>query len=266
MSLTAVPHRHTFYEVLYYKAGKGTHFIDFVPYPLNPPVFFFISPGQVHFWKIEEPLKGKMILFTEDFMVLNPLAQSTIEELPFFYKVMHKPELQITQAQKEFLEVKMEEMEQEFSLRLAGRSSALRASLNIFLIHLLRMYTSLNPNDAHSPECLAMVRKLKKLIAENPVINHPVAVYAEKLNTSSAHLNETVKKVTGLSCGKLIHSVIALEAKRLLVHSQMSAAEIGYKLKFDDPSYFGRFFKRETGKSPRAFRNEIMEKYQFFLG
>jgi len=70
MSLTAVPHRHTFYEVLYYKTGKGTHFIDFVPYPL----------------------KGKLILFTEDFPVLNPLAQYTIEELPFFYKLKcHTP-------------------------------------------------------------------------------------------------------------------------------------------------------------------------------
>ena len=76
------------------------------------------------------------------------------------------------------------------------------------------------------------------------------------------HLRNSVKEKTGRSPGHILRQEIALEAKRLLIHSELTAAEIGFKLGFDDPSYFGRFFKRESGLSPTAFRQRIIEKYQ----
>ena len=48
---------------------------------------------------------------------------------------------------------------------------------------------------------------------------------------------------------------IVLEARRLLRYTDMTAAMIGYSLGFDDPSYFTRFFTRETGLAPRQYRS-----------
>ncbi|HEY1121221.1 MAG TPA: helix-turn-helix domain-containing protein, partial [Haloferula sp.] len=53
-----------------------------------------------------------------------------------------------------------------------------------------------------------------------------------------------------------------LDAKRLLLYSELSVAEIGYRLGFKDPSYFGRFFRRYESRTPAEFRDEIREKYQ----
>lgn len=86
--------------------------------------------------------------------------------------------------------------------------------------------------------------------------------YAAKIGISASHLSDTIKAVTGVSPGHIIRQEIALESQRLLAHSQLTAAEIGYRLNFDDPAYFGRFFKRECGQSPSAFRYQIREKYQ----
>jgi len=47
----------------------------------------------------------------------------------------------------------------------------------------------------------------------------------------------------------------------LLSHSDLDVAEVGYQTGFKDPSYFGRFFRRETGRTPAEFRAEIREKY-----
>ncbi len=48
----------------------------------------------------------------------------------------------------------------------------------------------------------------------------------------------------------------ALEAKRRLAWTAMGVAEIGWSLGFSDPAYFSRFFARETGLSPSAFRDQ----------
>ncbi|MEM6431220.1 MAG: helix-turn-helix domain-containing protein [Deinococcota bacterium] len=54
-----------------------------------------------------------------------------------------------------------------------------------------------------------------------------------------------------------------MEAKRLLTHTTLSAAEVGYQLEFDDPGYFNRFFKREAGLTPAQFQTRSLEKYKF---
>ena len=50
-----------------------------------------------------------------------------------------------------------------------------------------------------------------------------------------------------------------LEAKRLLVFSDLSGKEIAYHLKYEDPSYFSRIFKKKTGYSPTKFREQNLQ-------
>lgn len=268
MPQSMLPHRHSFFELLYYTGGKGTHCIDFTPYLFTPPSVFFIAPGQVHYWKVEEPLKGKLILFTEDFLVLNPSpARATLEDVHLFYHVMQQPVVNLEGHQHKFIDHLVSGLEEEFTACQWGRTTMLRASLHILLIHLFRMYRQAEGSPhALASENVTLVLRFKRLISGNPVMDLPLDFYAGKLGTSTAHLSASVKKLTGSSPGKLVQQEVALEAKRLLVHTDMTAAQIGYTLNFDDPSYFGRFFKRETGRSPRQFRTETREKYQLFLG
>ncbi|HEY8231852.1 MAG TPA: helix-turn-helix domain-containing protein [Vicinamibacteria bacterium] len=56
------------------------------------------------------------------------------------------------------------------------------------------------------------------------------------------------------SAGRVVRRRIALEARRLLTHSDLTAAQVGFRLGFDDPAYFARFFRREAGEPPTDFR------------
>jgi AraC family transcriptional regulator, transcriptional activator of pobA len=82
---------------------------------------------------------------------------------------------------------------------------------------------------------------------------------------TSSHLSESLRMETGLRPGELIRARLLLEAKRLLLHSELTIAEIGYELGFEDPSYFSRFVRREIETSPVEFRNRIREKYRKFM-
>ena len=48
-----------------------------------------------------------------------------------------------------------------------------------------------------------------------------------------------------------------LEAKRLLLHSEVNVAEIAAMLSFDDPAYFSRCFRKHTGRSPIDYRRSL---------
>ena len=86
--------------------------------------------------------------------------------------------------------------------------------------------------------------------------------YADQLGVTVSHLSGSVKAVTGLTPGQLIRQEVVLEAKRLFTHTDLTSAEIGHRLSFDDPSYFGRFFKRETAMTTMQFRESIAINYR----
>ena len=66
-----------------------------------------------------------------------------------------------------------------------------------------------------------------------------------------------MKALTGVPAGVWLRQRLLLEAKRLLVHTDLTVSQVGEKLEFKDTTYFNRFFKRETGQTPGAFRQEF---------
>jgi len=64
------------------------------------------------------------------------------------------------------------------------------------------------------------------------------------------------RRYAGQSAQALVHQRQLLEAKRLLVYSSMTLSQIADALQFSEPAYFSRFFKRLTGQTPSAFRQQ----------
>lgn len=58
---------------------------------------------------------------------------------------------------------------------------------------------------------------------------------------------------------EVIKNRIILEAKRLLVHTSMTAKEIAHELGYEDPAYFSRQFQVKTGESPSSFRTKYKD-------
>ena len=79
--------------------------------------------------------------------------------------------------------------------------------------------------------------------------------YAEKMCLTPKHLSEVIKKVSRKSANSLIDNFVCLEAKAMLKSSNMTIQQISDELNFPSQSFFGKYFKRVVGVSPKEYRN-----------
>ncbi|MGJ1410883.1 helix-turn-helix domain-containing protein [Sphingobacterium thalpophilum] len=85
---------------------------------------------------------------------------------------------------------------------------------------------------------------------------HRVSYYASALGITPKHLSVITKELTGKSAIELIHQLLVEEAKHLL-NQGMPIGEIAQKLHFSDQSFFGKFFKRNVGITPKEFVKRV---------
>ena len=83
--------------------------------------------------------------------------------------------------------------------------------------------------------------------------------YANMLCISTKYLTDICTAITGKSAKKLIDEFVLLEIKVLLQNTEFPIQEISNRLNFPDQSYLGRYFKRQMGISPSAYREKFIK-------
>jgi len=99
-----------------------------------------------------------------------------------------------------------------------------------------------------------LVARFRQLLEAEFRLGQPLETYARRLGVSLPRLRSACLKVARQPPLRLLQERLLLEAKRLLLYSNMTVSEAGYMLGFTDPAYFSRFFQQKTGESPRAYR------------
>ena len=83
-----------------------------------------------------------------------------------------------------------------------------------------------------------------------------MAFYADLLCVTPSYLSVVVKEKTGKTALQWINDIVMSDARQLLLYSDQSIKEIVATLGFPNQSFFGKYFKQHTGKSPKRFRFE----------
>lgn len=250
------PHRHDFFEVLYLLRGSGFHVIDGNRYEIKPPCVFFMSPGQAHKIEFSHDIEGYIFIFTADFYLANRNNQNSLIEFPFFYNLKHEnpPLLLESDSDTRFLEELFRRSISELDCNEANLPDLMRSLLDLILTTCSSRYKTIE-NPAAKGRGHMLVKQFYHLVEENHHRNLSLKQYAEQLAVTPNHLTETVKLLTGKTSSQIIKAKQILEIKRLLVHTNLSVAEIAQQLHFEDQSYFTKFFKRESGYLPLQYRN-----------
>ena len=101
-------------------------------------------------------------------------------------------------------------------------------------------------------------------IKENLSAHLRIKDVASGLYISESKLNKLFTSETGTQIGKYIDDMLFFEIEKIILHSDLTDEEIARKFEFSDKVYFGRFFKKRTGYTPKQYRisNRINSKIE----
>jgi AraC-like DNA-binding protein len=242
-------HRHSFYHLVLFTKGSGTHTIDFVKFDVAPYQAYFMAPGQVHSWDFKGETDGYIIHFSADFFrpfLLNP---SYLEQFSFFNGISSQCVCQLTPEITPVFE-------------------ALLTTVNkdLIRVRLLEMFMMVE-NDGNRDNydnlpnhTSTLLKSFQQLINQYYRTMRLPKEYAELLYITPNHLNALCRELLGKTAGDVIRERVLLEAKRLLTNAGMNILEIAYELNFKDNSYFTRFFKNYEGITPEEFRKKFINQ------
>ena len=249
-------HRHrNLFQVLLIEKGGGEMSFETATVPFSAPAAILVPATTAHGFRFKPLITdGWGVSFTED--VADALGDQSGEALARLKAVAADPLVPLASAvETRRLSGLCADLDEESSLAREGYRLAMRGLLALIAIEVVRLAVSrarsgtvtLSRGDAR-------VDELRRLIDEHFRKERLISFYAGKLAMTADRLNDHVKRATGVTAGHLIRQRVLTEAKRQLVFTNQPIHEVAYDLAFSDPSHFTRFFRKQTGTTPQAFR------------
>jgi AraC-like DNA-binding protein len=214
-------------------------------------------------WQPEaEEQKGFLCAFSHEFFNVGLENKELLQRMPFF-RIDGESVIHLTDEQMQDYLLLFELMHIEYEKRTSHSSPILRSALQL-LIHKANSLFKAGECRADNPNhaALRLLRAFTSLYMDDftplregrPVRLKKVSGYAQMLNVSQNHLNDTIKTVTGKSAGQLIREQQIKQATMCLRQGSKNINEIAYLLGYDDPSYFARYYKKQTGTRPSTLK------------
>lgn len=259
------PHIHSFYQIIWFKSGKGSHFVDFKEYEVCKNVLFFIAKNQVHYFDQNIQYHGILIHFNEIFLAHRDNETDLFLKSAIFNNPYRQPQYRLNSHTGHILDAYIRQITQELEYENSfGKEALLRSYLKVFLIQVQRRKNELDETGNSLPftftEKKSQLVKFMDLVEEQYNKGLSVSEYAHLLHVSSRTLSDITRQLLNKTPSQIVQERIILEAQRLLVHSGLNVNQIGYRLGFDDPSYFVKYFKKHAGTSPLEFRRSLNHK------
>lgn len=243
------PHRHNgYFELIILTAGEGSHVIDGRRYPINPPVLFVIRKDQVHCWELSSPGEGYVLIVRREFV--HHLTDGQLRSLFTSISAHNHLPLESSRSAEQLCAVLLEELSVPREEPSPVAEWTLKALLG-------KLWEQARPAIKPVRESGTLYEQFLQLLEEGQTLKHTVQHYAERLHTTPQNLNAACRKAVDLPATEVLGNFLINEAKRLLLYSNGTVAEISFTLDFKDPSHFVKYFKRITGQTPHAFRNSI---------
>ena len=240
--------------------GQGKLFYGNQEIEINRNALIFFNRNVPYSWEaVSEKQGGFFCLFTEDFIndgnrskhaTDNPLFRG--DNIPVFF---------IDKDQENDIYDIFQKMSKELESGYIHKYDLMRSYLDLIVHEAMKMQ-SLVSSSAYMNGSTRITSLFLELLERQFPIDSPehklqlktAKDYAEKLAIHVNHLNRALKEVTGKTTTEHIIERVVLHSKVMLRHSNWSITEVAYCLGFEYAAYFNNIFKKQTGITPKSYR------------
>jgi len=243
------PHQKKLFVISYDLKGSFKSFINFKPHLVTKGTLGMVNPNQIHFIQPVNHDLVKAIVVAFHPTLLNKLSLK-----PQVNALIRASDVHLgieNQKPEDVAPLLMTTILSEFEHNGKRVTQTLTTLLSLLLTHLAEASVTKRPSNRSHHLYHQFLEKLEDNVGKT----HRVSDYAELLGVSEKTLNRACHTVVQSSASSIIQQKINAEAQRFLQYDKTTAKEIAYRLGFNDPVQFSKFFKQSNGLTPLAYRN-----------
>jgi len=221
----------------------------------GPGLIILPRNSILQFKEISDDFSSLFIIMSESF--LNSL--NIEEKMPLWMSVRETPYIPVTEEELEALVIYYEMLKN--AMRFEDNPYLLNTARHLTIAFFYGMGYSLHRKGLRdnkrtsSRSDVILERFLNQLRNEyrtHRSLNH----YADVLCLSPKYLSKMITESSGKSPVQWIKEYVIHEAQALLTSSNLTIQQISDELNFPSQSFFGKYFKRYTGVSPKNYRSQ----------
>ncbi len=233
-------------------SGSCRFSLNFTNYTMERGMVLIYQPSQVFkISHLSDDCGGK-ILFVGSEMIDESLARIA-DMFNFLLYVKENPCTTLTESQYNLLlsyeQIILLKKDNIFHKEISNNllMALFFEVLNMYSHNILQYRTHKNNSDY-------IFERFLHSVSENHTRERSIKFYAQAIGISPKYLSQICFKVSGRHAGQWIDKIVVSRAKELLLGTDLTIQQISNELNFANQSFFGKYFRKHVGKSPREFR------------
>lgn len=248
-------------DILWNRGNKEvTFYIDSVPLTLRPGQITTSTYLQkVRFSSEKESLT--VFSFNREFYCIQDHDSEVSCNGIIFFGTQETPVITLDNEESLKMDLLYQVFLEEFATKDNIQGEMLRMLLKRLIIKCTRFAKQqliTNKLDNHQ---IDIVRQFNVLVDIHYRTKKHVHDYADLLNKSPKTLSNHFSLYNQKTPLQIIHERIVLEARRLLIYTDMTSKEVAFELGFDDVSAFNKMFKKIISCTPLDFKKSIKKEH-----
>jgi AraC family transcriptional activator of pobA len=250
------PHQHRqYFQIVFYSSVSSVVQIDGSKENVIGPVAITIPPACIHSFRFQPNTDGYALTIAEE-LLFEKVDTQNRDLLKLLLARAHIVRLHENPDQLEVIEFILKIFNKEFHSPELGRTLMLQLLFHAFMLLLRRRLSEIDEETVFDNVNAHSYNRYRALVEEHFREHWQVNEYTNRLGLAERQLNRICHIIENKSAIEIIHGRLLLEAKRQLIYTTGPIASLAFELGFRDPAYFSRFFKKNTGLTPGAYRRD----------